>query len=141
MAVINNLPQYHAAIAAVCPIHWVAADGEIFHHEAATRAEIDAAAGVAASYSDVVPQLLPMTTIIARMTEAEYAALTRQAAQDSHVHRTMHFTWQLDVALDSTQAMINDLVAAGVLTAERAAVVFAPLPVSDSLAVQPRPHA
>jgi len=141
MAVINNLQQFHAAIAAVCPIVGVSADGTIFFDPSATPPQKAAAQSAAASYTDVPPQLMTIDLALGRMTDAEYAALFTLAQSRPAVHRLLQYIKQMDLTQTNVQNLIQGLVTANVLTSARAAVVFvAPLvPPNPPVAPPPTP--
>ena len=140
MAVINNLQQFHAAIAAVCPIVGVSADGTIFFDPSATPPQKAAAQSAAASYTDVPPQLMTIDLALGRMTDAEYAALFTFAQTHPNLHRILQYIKSIDLTQANVQAAITALVTAGVLTSARAAVVFvAPPPLASPPAQAPPP--
>lgn len=136
MAVINNLQQFHAAIAAVCPIDGVDADGNIFYSESATLSQKDAAKDAAYGYTDVVPSPLTIDVAMARMTDDEYQKLIKHADKNVKMHRVITHERLFDLALQSTQDAIDALVADHVLTEQRAQEVFAPLPLPPPPDVQ-----
>jgi hypothetical protein len=135
--VINNLPAYDAAIRATgCPIDGVAADGHIFIRSEATPAQIAAASAAAAAYTDFTPQVVAIENILAALTDLEYARMINQTSTSVPLHRAIFQARKIDLALPAVQNMINTLVASGVLTAQRAQVVFAVLtPPADPVAV------
>jgi hypothetical protein len=139
MAVINNLQQFHAAIAAVCPIDGVSADGAIFFASTATAPQKAAAQAAAAAYTDVPPQVMTIDLALGRMTDAEYAALFTLAQSRPAVHRLLQYIKQMDLTQTNIQNLIQGLVTANVLTSARAAVVFVAPPVLPAPPSAPLP--
>jgi hypothetical protein len=142
MAVINNLQEFHAAMAALAPIVGVAGDGHIFFDPSATPAQIAAANAAAATYTDVPPQMMPIDLALARMTDAEYQALITFTNTHVNAHRLLTHIHVLDMAQTSAQNLVQALVTANVLTGARAAVVFAapPTPPPPPTLPPPGPH-
>jgi len=132
VGVINNLQQFHSAIAAVCPIVGVGGDGTIFYDPAATAAQKAAAVVAANGYSDVPPQVIDITLAVGRMTDAEYTALHTFASTHPALHRVLNYIRTIDLTQTNVQNLIAALVTAGILTQARADVVFvAPPPMPN----------
>jgi|SRR5215472_7769689 len=139
MAKINNLQLYQQTIEALAPIDGVAADGRIYFRPEATPAQIAAANVAAATYTDVAPQIVAIEALLALMTDPEYTALITQAQSRPALHRIIFAARRLDLALPAVQTLINNLVTAGVFTAQRAQVIFAPPPAHPDPVVTPVP--
>lgn len=137
---INNLAAYHQAIAAVCPIYGVNQDGTFLPTPAATPAQIAAAQGVEASYTDVPPQNMSIDLALSRMTDAEYTALFAHAQTHPNVHRILQYIKQFDLTQTQVQNVITQLVTAGVITAARANVIFVAPPPPPVLPFAPPPQ-
>jgi hypothetical protein len=137
---INNIQQFHAAIAAVCPIVGVAADGTIFYDPTATPTQRAAAAAAAQAYTDVPPQLMDIGQVLSRLTDGEYTALFTFAQTHPALHRVLQYIKQIDLTQSNVQTLIQALVTANVLTQARANVVFvAPPPTPPAAPTTPLP--
>lgn len=136
---VNNLQQFHTAMAALCPIVGVSGDGTIFPDPSATPAQIAAAQSAAATYTDVAPQMIEIQLILDRLVDAEYTALWTFAATHPNVHRALIARRSLDLTQAVVQALIQALVTAGVLTQARATAVFVAPPPIASIAITPPP--
>lgn len=141
MAVINNLAAYGAAISAVCPINGVDVSGKIDFDPAATPSQIAAAQAVAAAYSDTPAQVISMQSVLAAMTDAEYQAIVQlaatQLATKPALHRAIFSQQKIDLSKPAVQTLIQALVTASVITAQRAQMLFAPPPVSVIISTAP----
>jgi hypothetical protein len=125
---VKNLQGLAAAVAAVAPIDGLDANGVIWFQASATPAQMTAAQALVASWLDVVPQVVSITTILSVMTDPEYTALMTFANTHPQIHRAIFALRQVDLSLPAVQNLIQALITAGVVTAPRAAVVFAPPP-------------
>lgn len=136
---VNNIQQFHAAMAALCPIVGVSGDGTIFYDPSATPAQIAACEAAAATYTDVAPQFIEIQLILDRLVDAEYTALWTFAATHPNLHRALIARRNLDLTQSVVQTLIQALVTAGVLTQTRATAVFVAPPPITSIAVTPPP--
>ncbi len=140
MAVISNLAAYAAVISAVCPIDGVDGAGVIFFAVSATPAQIQAANAAAAAYIDVPPQIVSIQVILGNLTDQEYTALmqaaTAQIATKPGLHRAMFSQRHIDLSKPAVQTLIQAIITAGILTAQRAQVVFVapPIPIPPPVA-------
>lgn len=139
MPTINNRQQYHAAIAAVCPIDGIDSNGKIFFAKEASAAQIAAANQVAATYADAPRQMLSMERLLGSLTDIEYQALITAAQTNVALHRALYQDRKLDLALPAVKPMIQVLVNAGVLTAARAQAVFVAPPAPPVPVIVPLP--
>lgn len=136
---INNLLQFHAAMAALAPIDGVDANGTIFFQASATPAQRTAATAAAAAYTDVPPQLIGITVILGRLTDAEYNAVIALAQTNTALHRVIYEGRQIDLSLPAVQALMQAIATAAGMTAARQAAVSAvpPPPTAAPVAALP----
>ena len=130
MAVINNLQQFHAAMAALAPIDGVDVNGKIFFQTTATPAQIAAANAAAATYADVAPQTIVIDLALSRMTDVEYQALFTFGQTHPNLHRLLQYVKSLDMTQTQAANLLQALVTANVFAnLARAQTVFtAPSP-------------